>query len=168
MKRISLLESVMILFSLVLATGCLFPLIEPVAEEADRAAATLNLVAAAHLSRTIAVEILERDETMPAFYVYRQTITDPAIIAQLVTALDVKLPGEGHVQCPAFYKLRFQLADGTSQEIAYACEHATPAFLHGTQAFWEGQAVIAPDEFNRVIEAQLDLSAVQQIEISSR
>lgn len=168
MKRISLLESVMILFSLVLATGCLFPLIEPVAEEADRAAATLNLVAAAHLSRTIAVEILERDETMPAFYVYRQTITDPAIIAQLVTALDVKLPGEGRAQCPAFYKLRFQLADGTSQEIAYTCEHATPAFLHGTQAFWEGQAVIAPDEFNRVIEAQLDLSAVQQIEISSR
>lgn len=168
MKRISLLGSVMVLFSLVLATGCLFPLIEPVAEEADRTETTLNLVAAAHLSRTIAVEILERDETMPAFYVYRQTITDPAIITQLVAALDVKLPGEGRAQCPAFYKLRFQLADGTSQEIAYACEHATPAFLHGTQAFWEGQAVIAPDEFNRVIEAQLDLSAVQQIEISSR
>jgi hypothetical protein len=167
MKATQLLIRMLVLLSVLLAASCTLSLLEPQATEpqavaVDHATPTVDLVAEAQLEQTVAITILERDQTTADFYVYHWTIDDPARVAQLIDALAVELPLTKSEPCPAFYKLQFQLADGSRQELAYACEHATPAFLHGEQGFWQDQQVVAPDEFNRLMEELLESLETQQ------
>ena len=120
--------------------------------------ASINLAALADLDQTTSIDVLRRedgDDCTSANCVDLFTITDTETINSLVQALDRDLYLRPRDQCPALYLLVFHLTDGRQHEIGYACEMASPSFLRGGQVFWQGQDVIAPDSFNRVISAYL-------------
>jgi putative hemolysin len=115
-----------------------------------------NLVAQAGLEETTEIQVFEPAEDLPGMFVYRMTIANPALIDRLVDALDADLSlADTHEEHPAHYRLAFHLTDGSVQTFDYSCQMATPAFLHGEQAFWQGRVAIAPDSFNLLIAEQL-------------
>jgi hypothetical protein len=127
--------------------------------------ASINLVSLADLDQTIRIEVLRRedgDDSTSANYEELVTFTKVETILSLVEALDSDLELNPRADCPALYTLVFHLTDGRQHEFGYACEMASPSFLRGGQGFWQGQDVIAPDSFNRVISVFLNEDGSQE------
>ena len=114
----------------------------------------VNLIDLADLDQTEQISVLRRladtDSTSSA-YEDLFTLSDKEIIRGLLAALDEELELRPRVRRSALYKLVFHLRDGRQLEFDYVCEMCTPSFLRGSQAFWQGQDVVAPDAFNRLI-----------------
>ena len=120
---------------------------------------SLNLVALADLDQTVRIEVLRREngsDSTSAYFEELFTITDAETIRTMVAALDRDLNLRPPAQCPALYTLVFHLTDGQQLELGYACDMVSPSFLRGGQLFWQGQDVIAPDTFNRVLNVSLN------------
>ena len=123
---------------------------------------SVNLVEQARLDQTITIEITvltdgasgESGVEAPG-YVSQLTITEPGLVEQLVSVLDVSLELGPKARCPNGYELHFHLKDGTVQTFGYACGPGGPAFLRGGQDFWEGRQVTPLDEFNTLLQEQL-------------
>lgn len=108
---------------------------------------TINVGKQAGLAQVSRLEIAELVIEPEAHYEHRLTVTDPSVLRRLTAALDTDLPLVPLLDCPAEYRLTFVLATGEAQEFGYYCQEG-PAFLYGTQAFWSGQQVEPPAEFD--------------------
>lgn len=108
---------------------------------------TINVSKQAGLAQVSRLEIAELVMEPEAHYEHRLTVTDPSILSRLADALDTDLPLVPLLDCPAEYRLSFVLATGEVQEMGYYCQEG-PSFLNGTQAFWSGQQVEPPAEFD--------------------
>ena len=129
------------------------------AATAQEVNARLNLVILADLDQTTRIDVLRREDgndSTSAYFAELFTITETNAIHTIVEALDRDIDLKPRAQCPALYTLVFHLTDGRQQEFGYACEMASPSFLRGGQAFWQGLDVITPDIFNRVIGIKLN------------
>jgi len=108
---------------------------------------TINVSKQAGLDQVSRLEISELVIEPEGHYEHRLTVTDPSVLSRLTVALDSDLPLVPLLDCPAEYRLTFVLATGEAQELGYYCQEG-PSFLHGTQAFWSGQQVQPPAEFD--------------------
>ncbi len=160
-SKLPALGSVLMLSVLILG-GCASITVQPT--ESPTAAppevAHINVVEQAGLTAAVEIEVLEWDLDSPSSYSHRLTITDSQVVARMVAALDTDLQLGPRARCPAWYTLRFHLADGTVQELGYACDPQNPTFLRGGQDFWQGQDVEPPGRFNEVVQEQLAASPV--------
>jgi putative hemolysin len=129
-----------------------------VAEEPTVAPAVevwVNPAQQAGLGDATEIEVLELNTEASTGYVSRVTVSDPDVIAQIVAALDEDLRLGPRVRCPAWYKLRFRLADGTVEELGLGCSAENPTFVRGEQDFWQGYDGELPAELIPLIQAQL-------------
>ncbi|MBN1813159.1 MAG: DUF333 domain-containing protein [Anaerolineae bacterium] len=115
----------------------------------------VNPVQQAGLEGTVEIEVLELNLDASTTYISRVIISDPDAIAQIVAALDVDLRLVSPLRCPAWYKLRFRLTDGSVQEFGLGCSAENPTFLRGGQDSWQGYDADLPPQFNALIQAQL-------------
>lgn len=127
-------------------------------QRASPAAATVNPVAAGRLRDSIALEILELDESQGDLdYQSQIYLTSSEELSRLIDALDTELPLQSASRCIPRYRLRFALPNGESKEFSYVCEGGE-AILRGEQDFWSRGEVTAPKEFQdqlrEVIERQ--------------
>jgi hypothetical protein len=111
----------------------------------------VNVVREAGLASTVAVEINEQANKPGMDRLRQGTITDPATIAQLVKALDRRLPLGPLVDCLPEYRLRFRLADGKAEEFGYFCKGGA-SFLQGSQPFWRHKQIQPPAEFDELMQ----------------
>ena len=116
---------------------------------------TINVSKLAGLAQVSRLEIAELVMEPEAHYEHRLTVTDPSVLRRLTVALDTDLPRVPLLDCPAEYRLSFVLATGEVQEFGYYCEES-PSFLHGAQAFWSGQQVEPPAEFDAAMSDLLE------------
>ena len=110
----------------------------------------INVVREAGLASTVAVEISEQANKPGMDRLRQGTITDPAMIGQMVKALDQRLRLGPLAQCVPDYRLRFRLADGRAEEFDYFCEGGV-SFLRGSQPFWKQQEIRPPAEFDELM-----------------
>lgn len=101
------------------------------------------------------MEIAELATEPQAHYEPRLTISDPSVLGRLAAALDTDLPLSPLLDCPAEYRLSLVLQTGEVQELSYYCLEG-PSFLHGAQAFWSGQGVQPPAEFDAAMSDLLE------------
>jgi hypothetical protein len=111
----------------------------------------INIAREANLAATTAVEISEQANKPGMDRLRQGTITDPATIAQLVKALDRRLPLGPLAECLPRYRLRFRLADGRAEDLDYFCEGGA-SFLRGSQSFWKQQEIQPPAEFDELMQ----------------
>jgi hypothetical protein len=117
---------------------------------------TVNPVQEGDLARTVAIEILELDESQASGgYMQRPAIVDPAVLEQMVAALDSELPLGPRVRTPAHYRLRFVRDDGVVVELGYRADPGTLSFLRGDQDSWQGGDAQPPAGFDRLMAEQL-------------
>lgn len=116
----------------------------------------LNVVEAATLQDTVSIEIDEFlvGGTEMSEHKFIVVISDPDVVMEIVSALDIALPLKPRAQCLERYRLRFILSDETVQEFGYSCG-ASGDFLRGAQEFWRFQDVSPPDAFKRLIAEQI-------------
>jgi putative hemolysin len=129
---------------------------EPTSAPAEEA--WVNVVEQAGLDGAVEIEILELNVEAATGYVHRLTISDPEIVAQIVAALDVKVqlrPVVPGALCPAWYMLRFRMADGSAQAFGYGCYAGDASVLRGEQDFWQGRDAEPPAWFSDLIREQL-------------
>jgi hypothetical protein len=111
---------------------------------------TINVSEQAGLAQTSRLAITERVNDSPTLYEPRMIVTDPVVLGRINAALDVDLPLRSQVDCLARYRLSFVSATGDVQELGYYCKDGA-SFLTGTQAFWAGQQVTPPAEFDVIL-----------------
>jgi hypothetical protein len=111
---------------------------------------TLNVSEQAGLGQAQRLEIEELVSGPELRYVHRLTVSDPAVLRELSTALDADLALGPLVDCLARYRLSFVLATGEVQALDYYCDGGT-SFLRGAQSFWSGQQAQPPAEFDAVL-----------------
>ena len=126
------------------------------------AQASINLTDRANLERTTQIVIFRRTDDAAPMCVYLRTIVDSDLMHQFVVALDTDVKLTEPVQHPGAYELAFYLDDGSVQRFEYDCCLASPAFLHGEQAFFQGKRASAPDAFNALMAATLDSIAAPE------
>ncbi|MBM4460598.1 MAG: hypothetical protein FJ011_23035 [Chloroflexi bacterium] len=117
-------------------------------------AGQINVMAAADLSKATQLTIAEQVSPGQTNYAPRLTITNEPTIRQLVNLLDRGLSLGPNARCQGQFRLRFSLATGGMQEFEYFCESGA-SFLRGDQAFWQGQQVTPPAQFDDVIRGLL-------------
>jgi hypothetical protein len=117
---------------------------------------TVNVSEQARLAQASRLEIAELVAGPELHYVHRLTVTDPSVLSRLNVALGADLPLGPLAECLAQYRLSFVLATGEMQPLDYYCEGGT-SFLRGTQAFWSGQQVQPPAEFDAVLSNLLPI-----------
>jgi hypothetical protein len=117
----------------------------------------VNLVWEAGLEQTVKIEILEldlaSDSPTHGEYVERLAIEDPQLLDQILASLDTDLKVAPKVACIPEATLRFHLADDRVQEFGYSCSGAS--FLRGEQDFWRQKDFRPPEQFDRLLQAQL-------------
>lgn len=111
---------------------------------------TINVSKQAGLAQASRLEIAELVIEPQAHYEHRLTVTDLAVLRRLNVALDADLRLGPLADCLAQYRLRFVLATGDVQAVDYYCEGGM-SFLTGAQAFWSGQQVKPPAEFDAAL-----------------
>jgi hypothetical protein len=111
----------------------------------------VNVVREAGLASTVAVEIHEQANKPGMDRLRQGVITDPAMIGQMVKALDQRLPLGPLAQCPPDYRLRFRLADGGAEDFDYFCQGGA-SFLRGSQPFWRQREIQPPAEFDELMQ----------------
>jgi len=111
----------------------------------------INIVDEAGLAQTQKITVLKLDPDAPVSHQPMNFISEPAVVAEILASLNSDVHLMPRARCPAPFTLRFHLADGTFQEIGYACELQTPSFLRGDQDFWHGKDALAPDGFNALL-----------------
>jgi hypothetical protein len=131
--------------ALLLATGVALP------AACQTALGGINVVRETGLTATTAVEISEQANRPGMDRLRQGTLTDPAAIEQLVKALDRRLPLRPLTECLSQYRLRFRLADGTSEDFGYFCESGS-SFLRGSQPFWKQLQIQPPTEFDELMQ----------------
>jgi len=114
----------------------------------------INVVQSTDLAQTTQIEIAEMVTEPQTDYKHRLTITDTSSIHEVVMALDRDLPLGPRARCQGQFRLRFHLATNQVQEFEYYCEGGV-SFLRGGQAFWQGQQVEPPAEFDQLIQRLL-------------
>lgn len=115
---------------------------------------TVNVSERAGLAQASQLEIAELVIEPQAHYEHRLTVTDPSALRQLNAALDADLRLGPLVDCLAKYRLSFVLAGGEVQTLDYYCASGE-SFLTGAQAFWSGQLVKPPAEFDAAVSSLL-------------
>ena len=116
---------------------------------------TVNVSEQAGLAKVSRLDIAELVLEPQAHYEQRLTVTDPSVLSRLTMALDTDLPLVPLLDCPAEYRLSFVLAAGEVHEFGYYCEE-WPSYLNGNQAFWSGQQVQPPAEFDAAMSELLE------------
>lgn len=111
---------------------------------------TINVSKQAGLAQVSRLEIAELVTEPQAHYEPRLTVSDPAVLSRLTVALDTDLPLGPLAECLAQYRLSFTLATGEVRALDYYCKDGT-SFLRGAQAFWSGQQVQPPAEFDAAV-----------------
>ncbi len=104
----------------------------------------LNLAAEAGLSGTVEIEILALAKGSLLENTTLLTISDPSLIAQIVSYLDRDLELKPRARCIAHYTLRFNLSDGDALEFGLGCDAQSLSFIRGGQGFWEGREITPP------------------------
>ena len=117
--------------------------------------ASINVVELAGLRDTTEIEILEFAMADVTGFAHRATITDPGVIATIVSALDVDIQLGPRARCPTTYVVRFKLADGSAVDLGYGCGTEALSILRGEQDLWQTMDGQAPDRFSVLIEEQL-------------
>lgn len=115
--------------------------------------ATVNVVEAAGLADTVAIEIVllpEPDQETPATEVLVATIESPDEISRAVEALDVELTLVPRAFCLDRHQIRFVGPGGDRVSFGYRCDEGGE-FLRGDQPFWEGKAVQPPEALTTLI-----------------
>lgn len=118
---------------------------------------SINLAAAAGLSDTLAIEIVELpapDQPAGAPARVVAVVDEPEQIQRLVAVLDQPLDLVPRALCLERYRLRFLLADGETVSYGYSC-NGGEAFLRGEQPYWQGMDVEPPERFRQLIGAYL-------------
>jgi hypothetical protein len=87
--------------------------------------------------------------------VYLKSIVDADVVDQLVAALDTDTRLTAQEADASAYEIAFHLDNGVVQRFGYDCCLASPAHLHGSQAFLAGRRAIAPDAFNALMAFEL-------------
>ena len=126
---------------------------------------TVNPVVAGGLRESIALEILELDQSQGDLdYERLLYLTESEQLSRLIGALDAELPLQPASRCIPRYRLRFDLANGESKELSYICESGE-AILRGDQDFWSGGEVTPPqgfqDQLHELIESRNDTPAAR-------
>jgi hypothetical protein len=111
----------------------------------------IDVAREARLASTTAIEISEQANKPGMDRLRQGAVTDPATIDQLVKSLDRRLPLGPLTECLPQYRLRFRLADGTTEEFGYFCEGGA-SFLGGSQPFWKSQQIQPPAEFDALMQ----------------
>jgi len=127
----------------------------PVALPAPADAATMNLAQVADLATTTQVEIRTLDEASDT-YLPTSTISDPAVLAPLIEALNQPLLLQPALFCRAQYELVFQLADGKALTFNYGCVAETGSYLQGGETPLQDQAIEPPAAFQALITGQTE------------
>ena len=117
-------------------------------------AAGVNVVKETYLDQTTALEIAERRDEQAGAFQPLITLADEVSIRQVVSLLDKRLPLGPRARCLGRYRLRFQLEPGQVIEFEYYCQEG-PSFLRGGQAFWQGQQIEPPAEFDELVQRLL-------------
>ncbi|MEA3336656.1 MAG: DUF333 domain-containing protein [Chloroflexota bacterium] len=123
---------------------------------------TINIVDKAGLAQTQEIALLRRDPDVPGSYEPLISFSEPDVVAELVAALDADVSLMPAANCASLFTLQFRLADGVVEEFGYACQMQTPSYLRGSQDFWHGKDVLAPDGFNALLCSYL----VRDIEVT--
>jgi len=118
---------------------------------------TINVSKQAGLAQVSRLEIAELVLEPNTHYEHRLTVTDSSVLGRLAAALDADLPLGPLAECLAQYRLSFALATGEVQVLDYYCKDGT-SFLRGAQAFWSGQQVQPPAEFDAAMSDLLKTS----------
>ncbi|MFN8474914.1 MAG: hypothetical protein U0822_22190 [Anaerolineae bacterium] len=116
---------------------------------AGQAHGSVNVVQAAGLDQTTQLEIIQTTPVGQAGAA--RVLTDTASIQPFIAALNQELPLRPRSRCLGQYRLRFHLSNGQVQEFEYFCQGGA-SFLRGDQAFWVGQEVGPPPEFDRLVQ----------------
>jgi len=117
-------------------------------------AGQVNVVRAANLTQATQLTIAEQVSPGQTNYAPRLTVADEPTIRQLVSLLDRGLSLGPIARCLWQFRLRFSLATGGAQEFEYFCEGGA-SFLRGDQAFWQGQQVTPPAQFDDLLRGLL-------------
>ncbi len=121
----------------------------------DVASGSINVTQAAHLEQTIEIDIGVFDPTAAAPYPSAATVTDSAVIAEIVDLLDQELPIGPAAACMEVFRLRFKLSDGSVQEFDYLCEPDGSVLSNDSVSDLKGKSVQAPAELALIIRGQI-------------
>jgi hypothetical protein len=118
--------------------------------------ASMNLVELAGLDATIEIhgfifdlENASADEPyIPIF-----SLSDPQIVGEFISALDVEIQESYKLACIPEYQLFFYLEDGSIEQIEFSCSGAS--FIRGEQDFFQGKDFCPPEEFVDVFRSHL-------------
>lgn len=147
-QTISRCWAALALVLIVFLTGC------RAATGATPANGLVNVVQAAGLDQTTQLEIMQIAPTGQASA--GRVLTEAASIQPFIAALNQELPLRPRSRCLGQYRLRFHLTNGQIQEFEYYCQ-GDASFLRGDQAFWAGQEIESPAEFDRLVKRWLDM-----------
>ena len=124
----------------------------------------LNLVEAAELRQTVALDILALNlEPADEPYSHLLTIADEAALVEIVDALDRPMGPGPRLACIPLYRLNFRLADGRTIELEYSCGEGQGTFLRGGAPLAEGQDYLPPGAFNDLMLAHIQSTWAQSI-----
>lgn len=146
------------MLSLYLLLGCVLPPTTPPATlpaENPGEGATVNVAAMARLGETTQIEIQRFVETPSAGYESAATLTDTALIEQIVDTLDAALPLSPRASCVESYRLIFTLESGSVHTFGYLCEGSAENILRGDVPFLAEEDVQPPAQLRELIEQQL-------------
>ena len=118
---------------------------------------SINLVDAAGLADTQAIEILALPEPGQQAEVLERlvaVITEPEDVRRIVAALDTRMQLAPRALCLERYRLRFQRPEGEVVTFGYFCDGGG-VFLRGDQSFWRGMEVVPPEDFQELIGGYL-------------
>lgn len=126
------------------------------AKHAAKSAAvtSVNLAERASLDRTTRIVIYQRADCARPMRVYLKSINDAERVDQFADALDTDVELTERETDASSFEVAFHLDDGSVQRFGYDCCLASPAYLHGNQAFLAGQHAIAPDAFNALMATE--------------
>lgn len=122
---------------------------------------TVNVARAGGLARTTGIEVLEQQGDGAS--THWLTITDPALIGEIVAALDVELDLQPRERQLERYTIRFLQAGGRLAEVGYTPGAGPGAMLRGDGGYWYGQQVEPPPEFQRLMQEQLAAIQVEAV-----
>ena len=121
----------------------------------DLPSGSVNVAQAANLTQTTEIDIGVFDTTAATPYPSAATVSDPAVIAEIVGLLDQEVPVGPAATCMEAYRLRFRLADGVVQEFDYFCEPDGSILSNDSVSELKGKSVQAPAELAVIIRKQI-------------
>lgn len=118
--------------------------------------ASMNLVELTGLDATIEIHAFQFDlenESADEPYIPIFSLSDPQLVGEFISALDVEIHESYKLACIPEYQLFFHLEDGSIEQIEFSCSGAS--FIRGEQDFFQGKDFYLPEEFVDVFRSHL-------------